>query len=723
MQKTEFPEVKERMETKVCCAYNATRGCQVSSRVGIVDLCLQPLRALKMLMDGLATDGTSSLWLQSLLGPPLMMHLFPFDFLYLDEDLRIMEGVELFPTAPFPKFETGVVSALILPLRTLASSGTQKGDQLIICAHEELENRIAAIATPHLIAPVSASATPEPVERIQTPSLADALPVLAPACAPGPTFDQRIPLQTSTVSPTAGFTVSLATTWQITRTTTASTVLADSGEETARPAPATILENPASETETAVPPPDAVMEAPPEIPAVSPDTTIELLPAAAETEKCVSAPAGRTENLLLKEPDPIPLSELNGNQLLEAVAAAQAAETDSRTMIPLASEETTTDDRIARSREAWEKTQVKASHPPAASAIKTKKKLGEQKKDPLGTRVIRWLNLEDPLPERRKIIRLRLEGLQAWDVNGDQTKKYPVRDICPTGFCLRAQTRWRKGQLVSLVIERGVPTELDHEHRVRVQARVVRCEADGVGLEFVFPKGTEFQPWQRVKTKRSDETEAAFIVRELRFSIALGLLRRLCPGAAEEVRHAFHDRLSNKRVASAVDIVLLAEEMLARDGQVDLARAHTDMIMRIIEGGSWVEDSWIRKLWAGLLVSSCSADGQDTSNQPFIDLLAKLTPLHLRILSFVCGKATEALAAGVSAKDFYLDCTSEELMAASDSHSFARIQQTIGHLASYGLLAETARPSYVALSDKSKTRMGTTALGLKMWARCSGQRA
>jgi hypothetical protein len=176
-------------------------------------------------------------------------------------------------------------------------------------------------------------------------------------------------------------------------------------------------------------------------------------------------------------------------------------------------------------------------------------------------------------------------------------------------------------------------------------------------------------------------------------------------------------------VASAVDIVLMAEEMMSRDGQIDLARAHTDMIMRIVEGGSWVEDSWIRKLWAGLLVSSCSADGQDTSNHPFIDMLAKLTPLHLRILSFVCGRATEAIAAGQTAKDFYLDCTSEELMAASDSHSFARIQQTIGHLATYGLLAERARPSYVTLSDKAKTRMAPTALGLKMWARCNGQPA
>jgi hypothetical protein len=349
--------------------------------------------------------------------------------------------------------------------------------------------------------------------------------------------------------------------------------------------------------------------------------------------------------------------------------------------------------------------------------------VSEPKKDPLGTRVIRWLNLEDPPPERRKIIRLRLEGLQACEVNGDRSKKYEMRDVCPSGFCLRVKNKWQPGQLISLLIEKKGVTENDHEHRVRLKARVVRCEEDGVGLEFVFPKGTEFQPWKRVKTKRSDETEATFILRELRLSSALGLLQRLCPGASEEVRHALHDRLSNKRVASAVDITLLAEEQLLKDGKISKLFMHSDILMRIIEGGSWIEEGWIRKLWAGLLASSCTADGQDTSNKPLIDLLAKLTPLHLRILSFACAKTVEAIAGGHAAKDFYLDCTSEELMAAADSHSFARIQQTIGHLANYALFAEIARPSYLTLAEKSRTRLAPTSLGLKMWARCNGQRA
>ena len=100
-------------------------------------------------------------------------------------------------------------------------------------------------------------------------------------------------------------------------------------------------------------------------------------------------------------------------------------------------------------------------------------------------------------------------------------------------------------------------------------------------------------------------------------------------------------------------------------------------------------------MWAGFLVSSCSADGQDRSNFPFIDLLARLTPIHLRIFpsSAIEPSKRSPLAGSGAALDLY--STAAELMEAADSHSFPRIQQTIGQLASVGLLAETARPSYV----------------------------
>ena len=135
----------------------------------------------------------------------------------------------------------------------------------------------------------------------------------------------------------------------------------------------------------------------------------------------------------------------------------------------------------------------------------------------------------------------------------------------------------------------------------------------GVGLTWLFPEGVEFEPWKRVHTKRSDETDADFFLRELRLTRALGFLLQICPAAMEETKLGLHKRLSNKRVASAVEITLKAQELVARLQPGAQLQAHPDMIRRILENGSWTEDDWIRQWWAGLLVSSCSTDVPDSS--------------------------------------------------------------------------------------------------------------
>jgi hypothetical protein len=237
---------------------------------------------------------------------------------------------------------------------------------------------------------------------------------------------------------------------------------------------------------------------------------------------------------------------------------------------------------------------------------------------------------------------------------------------------------------------------------------------------WLWPEDVEFQPWKRVHTKRSDETDADYFLRELRLTKAFGFLRQICPSSGDEMKMALHQRLSNKRIASAVEIVLKGQDLLGQPERGANKLAHPDMVRRIVENGSWTDDDWIRQWWAGLLVSSCSADAPDTSNSVYIDLLAKLMPAHLRVLAFACRKGTELIEAGTPAATLEVYCTSEELIEAVASPSLSRIQQTMGQLSSLGLLAESNKPSYVAVTDKVKTRVTPTALGLKMYARCHG---
>jgi hypothetical protein len=400
--------------------------------------------------------------------------------------------------------------------------------------------------------------------------------------------------------------------------------------------------------------------------------------------------------------------------------AAEAALAERPNVLPDV-EETRVEPPLAQRIDVTEKRPAVAAVSKSADPVTTRKKTREQKKkESLGVLVKRFLNCEDPLPERRSIIRLVAQGLVGY-TDRDKTKPHELRDVSPTGLYLRTEERWKTGDVISLVVRKKDAAEEDHGKRVRVDTRVVRCDEGGVGMVWLWPEGVEFEPWKRVHTKRSDETDADYFLRELRLARALGFLRQICPAALEEMKMALHQRLSSKRIASAVEITLKGLELHGPPVRGANRQAHPDMVRRIVENGSWTDDDWIRQWWAGLLVSSCSADAPDTSNSVFIDLLAKLMPVHLRVLAFACRKGTELLDAGVPAAAMDVYCTSEELIEAVGSQSIARIQQTMGQLSSLGLLAESNKPSYVAVTDKVKTRATPTALGLKMYARCHGR--
>jgi hypothetical protein len=721
------------METKTCCAYNATRSCTLSSKVTAADSEREPLKVLKVLVEGLARDSESSLWLTPLLHAPQLMRLFPFDLVYLDGDHKVIQGAALLPGVQLPQFCDQTASALILPLDTLASTKTQPGDQLMVCAEEELEARIAEISASMVVAPVTAFAD-APIAATSLPFTA--FPKLPPHPFPGPRIS--VPILASPVRQGTGFTGTMATSWQISNSTTAAVLLepVEAQAEKAASENLSVADIAAADTESTEAQEEGVTTCPVSGPVSGPVSDRATPAEVAESARQELVPA--TAPSVAAEPDAVAAEPQALEERLDAVERGDQAQKPWNDVSGIPWEASPVIEWAKAPDNAHEigtgalkpQRKERAENVPATIATSTdtdpvtakKKSREKKKKEPLGVLVKRFLNCEDPLPERRSIIRLLLQGLIAYTANGEKTKPHEVRDVSPTGLYLRTEERWKPGDVVSLVLQGKDATEEDHERRVRVQLKAVRCDEGGVGLSWLWPQGVEFQPWKRVHTKRSYETDADYFLRELRLARALGFLRQICPPAAEEIRLALHQRLSNKRVASAVEIALKAQELLGRRDHGASKLAHPDMVRRILENGSWTVDDWIRQWWGGILVSSCSADGLDTSNSVFIDLLARLTPVHLRVLSFACRKATELIAAGEPAATLDVYCTAEELIEAVGSHSLARIQQTMGQLSSFGLLAESTKPSYIAVTDKVKTRATPTPLALKMHARCNGRR-
>lgn len=209
-------------------------------------------------------------------------------------------------------------------------------------------------------------------------------------------------------------------------------------------------------------------------------------------------------------------------------------------------------------------------------------------------------------------------------------------------------------------------------------------------------------------------TEAAGTLTKGLVDGAAAFLGRICLPFAEEFGLLLRDKVSQWRAANAARIAIKAqkkyEEVLARDDW----HAHPRLVGSIIDHGSWVDDEEVQELWAGLLASSCTADGRDESNLIFVDTLGRLTVSQAHLLDHVCHHAGKvATTAGWISAQLY-EMTLEQLKEVSGIEDFHRIDRELDHLRTLGLIAG-------GFNVHSTTAdMTPTALALQMYVRCQG---
>jgi len=104
----------------------------------------------------------AGLWLVPFRGIPESRVQVSVDLIYLDEKCRVIDVDESFPAYRASTSIPPASSVLALPTQSIASSNTRKGDQLILCAAEEMDCRlkhmpISSVAPPDLGSSDSAS--------------------------------------------------------------------------------------------------------------------------------------------------------------------------------------------------------------------------------------------------------------------------------------------------------------------------------------------------------------------------------------------------------------------------------------------------------------------------------------------------------------------------------------------------------------------------------------
>ena len=128
----------KQMNTRTYCVYNQTRECFLSLSVTPADT---TFARLKGLIGRLKLRVDEGLWIVPSCGVHTLGVLFPLDLIYLDESHRVIHLIEHFPRFRIAPLRTQASSVLELPTHTIYTSQTQPGDQLLICAVEEIANR------------------------------------------------------------------------------------------------------------------------------------------------------------------------------------------------------------------------------------------------------------------------------------------------------------------------------------------------------------------------------------------------------------------------------------------------------------------------------------------------------------------------------------------------------------------------------------------------------
>lgn len=125
------------------CAYNQTRECFLGLEVTALDA---PREDLAKAINTLAIQSGEGVWIAPFRGIPPARSLTPFDLVYLDDACRVLDLVEAFPTLPFNSSNPQPASVLVLPAHSIYSSQTELGDQVSVCATEEMVRRFELMA-------------------------------------------------------------------------------------------------------------------------------------------------------------------------------------------------------------------------------------------------------------------------------------------------------------------------------------------------------------------------------------------------------------------------------------------------------------------------------------------------------------------------------------------------------------------------------------------------
>jgi hypothetical protein len=322
--------------------------------------------------------------------------------------------------------------------------------------------------------------------------------------------------------------------------------------------------------------------------------------------------------------------------------------------------------------------------------------------------------------ERRRAERRPATGLVALYGTGSASTPVPIKEISTYGIYLLTDERPRVGELMNLTLRKEGEPENNQELQVCVQAEVVRHEVDGIGLGFVLPPGMDVDLWgvliKQIVTL-TDRDQVAEMFRSLRTFL---FLCRLCPTDAGEAILLFNGQLDVDHTAAVFKIALTAEKLLEAEPDAGRLRAHGKLVASILREGSWARDELTEQLWTGLLLSSCSVDEPDDSNQILVDMLVHVTPVEAKIFAAACERALSSAPGPENSAPASVVLSPEDMIEITGVNDLYRNATDLGYLFNLGLIEKTF--DFSSYSHADSFDVTPTPMGLALYQHCRARR-
>ena len=99
-------------------------------------------------LPGIAPNSGAGLWVAPVQRIAPTSVRVPLDLVYLDCNSVVLDAIESFPISQSTALSAPAASMLVLPAETIASTGTQRGDRLLLCVPEEMKLRLLGMEAP-----------------------------------------------------------------------------------------------------------------------------------------------------------------------------------------------------------------------------------------------------------------------------------------------------------------------------------------------------------------------------------------------------------------------------------------------------------------------------------------------------------------------------------------------------------------------------------------------